>query len=232
MQLAFVILSLLVTAQAALAVTAVTDIRINYLSNARGVDDPVAVFTWCLPQDRNGSAAQQLAARVVVVAAYGGDVAFDSGMVATDQPQLSNSPPLPPMALHSDAVYTWWVEVLTPPGASVVRSDNATFTTGVLTQQEWAAAGAQWIRGGNGSTQMRKEFVVPAGALAARATLFVAACQYYVRAFAPTPTPTLWPHTAHISPSTRLVPPLTPAPPLPSGPTLHAFPLPHAYYPL
>ena len=154
-----------------------TDLRVNYLTNARGLDDPVSIFTWSLPQSRNVS-AQQLAARVVVIAAAGGEVAFDSGMVATAQPQLVSSPPLPPLALRSDAVFVWWVEVATP-GASVLRSDNASFSTGVLTQQEWASAGARWIRGGSGSTQMRKEFVVPAAGAPSRATLFVAACQYY-----------------------------------------------------
>ena len=171
-------LLLLVVSRAALAAdSAPTDLRLNSLASPRGVDDAVAVFTWRLPQDRGDSAAapQQLAARVVVVAAADGAVAFDSGVVATDQPQLANSPPFPPMALRSDAIYTWWVEVQTPAtgASSAVRSDNATFATGVLTQQEWAAAGAQWIRGGSGSTQMRKEFVVPAGAPIARATVFV-----------------------------------------------------------
>jgi hypothetical protein len=185
MRLALFLLSL-AAARAALAAAAApppglapTDLRINYLSSPRGVDDAVAVFTWRLPQDRGDSAAspQQLAARVVVVAAADGAVAFDSGMAATDQPQLVNSPPFSPMALRSDAIYTWWLEVQT--ASAVVRSDNATFATGVLTQQEWAAAGARWIRGGSGSTQMRKEFVVPAGAPVTRATIFVAACQYY-----------------------------------------------------
>jgi len=177
---ATLLLSLAAVRAARTADSAPTDLRLNHLTSPRGVDDAVAVFTWRLPQDRTDSAAApaQLAARVVVVAAADGAVAFDSGMVATHQPQLANSPPLSPLALRSDAVYTWWVEVQTP-APSVVRSDNATFATGVLTQQEWAAAGAQWIRGGSGSTQMRKEFVVPAGAPIERATVFVAACQYY-----------------------------------------------------
>ena len=165
-------------AAAAAAGTVPVDLRINYLSGtARGLDDPVAIFTWSFPQDRN-TTSPQLAARVVVVAAGDGAIAFDSGFVDTDQPQLTNAPPLPPMALRSDAVYTWWVEV-TVASATVARSGNASFTTGVLTQQEWAAAGARWIRGGPGCTQMRKEFKVPAGATPVRATLFVAACQYY-----------------------------------------------------
>ena len=164
-------------AAAAAAGTVPVDLRINYLSGtARGVDDPVAIFTWSFPQDRN-TTSPQLAARVVVIAADDGAIAFDSGFVNTDQPQLTNAPPLPPMALRSDAVYSWWVEVSAAPG--VARSGNATFTTGVLTQQEWAAAGARWIRGGSGCTQMRKEFEVPAGVTPVRATLFVAACQYY-----------------------------------------------------
>ena len=161
---------LLMAAAASAEPSVPTDLRINYLTNARGLDDPVSVFTWSLPQSRSVS-AQQLAARVVVVAAAGGEVAFDSGMVATAQPQLVSSPPLPPVALRSDAVFVWWVEVATP-GAAVLRSDNASFSTGVLTQQEWASAGARWIRGGSGSTQMRKEFVVPAaGAPSAQRSL-------------------------------------------------------------
>ena len=172
---AFLTRCLLITAALA-APTVPEDLRINYLNSPKGVDDPIGVFTWRLPQDRsaNASSPQQLAARVIVVAASDGAVAFDSGMVATDQPLLVNSPPLPPMALRSDAVYTWWVEV---SAGSVARSGNATFTTGVLSQQEWAAAGAQWIRAGTGLTQMRKDFVVVAAP--ARATLFIAACQYY-----------------------------------------------------
>ena len=159
---------------ATLAAAAVPeDLRINYLPAAPGVDDPISVFTWSLPQDRSAASPQQAAARVVVVAATDGEIAFDSGVVATDQPLLVNSPPLPPMALRSDSVYTWWVEV------SAGRSDNATFTTGILSQQEWAAAGARWIRAGSNNTQMRKDFVVPAGGAPARATLFIAACQYY-----------------------------------------------------
>ena len=152
-------------------------LRINFLSNARGLDDPVSVFSWTLPPDRNANTSQ-VSARVIVVAADAGDVAFDSGVVATGQPQLVNSPPFPPMALRSDTVYTWWVEVATP-SAPFLRSENASFSTGVLTQPEWAAAGARWIRGGDGSTQMRKDFIVPAAGAPSRATLFVAACQYY-----------------------------------------------------
>jgi alpha-L-rhamnosidase len=168
--------SLLVPARAAVAtVSPPSDLRLNYLTDPLGVDDPIGIFTWVLPQDRSASAAppQQLSARVIVVSASDESVAFDSGLVATDQPLLVNSPPLPPMSLRSDAVYTWWVE------GPLGRSANATFTTGILSQQEWAAAGAQWIRGGNGSTQMRKDFLVPAGGAPARATLFIAACQYY-----------------------------------------------------
>ena len=116
---------ILATARVAFA-AALGDLRINYLaeSDARGIDDSVAVFTWSLPQDRNGSAAspQQLAARVVVVSADDGAVAFDSGMVATDQPQLINNPPLAPLALRSDAVYTWFVEASMAAGASVLRA--------------------------------------------------------------------------------------------------------------
>ena len=164
-------LSLLTTALVAAAIP--EDLRINYLTNARGVDDPIAVFTWRLPQDRNASATTPQHARVVVVAAGDGEIAFDSGTVVNDQPQLVNSPPLPPMALRSDTVYTWWVEL--SAASSVARSDNATFTTGVLSQQEWAAAGAQWIRAGTGSTQMRKDFMIPAEAAPSRATLFVSA---------------------------------------------------------
>jgi len=154
-----------------------TDLRINYMSEPLGFDSTLAHFTWRLSQDRS---TEQLAARIIVVE-LDATLAFDSGRVTTDQPELANTPPMPPMALRSDAVYTWWVEVWTAASPNApVRSANATFTTGVIAPGEWETAGARWIRGGVGSMQMRKEFTVPSSlGPVSRVTLFIAACHYY-----------------------------------------------------
>lgn len=78
------------------------------------------------------------------------------------------------MQLESDRVYSWAVQVWDHGGGLSAFSDEATFTSGLLSQEDWIAS---WIRGG---PQMRKEFQVtvsPTNII--RATAFVSACQYY-----------------------------------------------------
>jgi hypothetical protein len=116
----------------------------------------------------------QTAARVVVESNRSGKIVFDSGVVNTSRPELANRAPMPELALQSDTVYTWHVEVWTSDSPTPVVSAPAIFSTGLLEQSEWTAV---WIRGGK---QMRSTFSVASGTRVARATLFIAACQYYV----------------------------------------------------
>ena len=154
-----------------------TDLRLNYLTEPLGVDRTLARFTWVPPAVRGW---RQSGARVVITEALNGTVAFDSGFVATLQPTLANTPPMPPLALASDTAYAWQLQLWTvePPAAATCVA-RSTFTSGIM-EGGWAAAGARWIRAGANRTQMRKEFTVPAVPRGvARATLFVAACQYH-----------------------------------------------------
>jgi hypothetical protein len=116
----------------------------------------------------------QTAARVVVESNCSGKIVFDSGVVNTSRPELANRAPMPELALQSDTVYTWHVEVWTSDSFTPVASAPAIFSTGLLEQSDWTAV---WIRGGK---QMRSTFSVASGTRVARATLFIAACQYYV----------------------------------------------------
>jgi hypothetical protein len=116
----------------------------------------------------------QTAARVVVESNCSGKIVFDSGVVNTSRPELANRAPMPELALQSDTVYTWHVEVWTSDSPTPAVSAPAIFSTGLLEQSDWTAV---WIRGGK---QMRSTFSVVSGARVARATLFIAACQYYV----------------------------------------------------
>ena len=55
------------------------------------------------------TAPAQTSARVVVKSNSSGSVVFDSGVVNTTRPELSNRAPMAELALQSDTVYTWTV---------------------------------------------------------------------------------------------------------------------------
>lgn len=150
-----------------------TSLQLEYMVAPSGVDRTVLHFTWALPLGSRTGSTDQVAAQVRVISNASQGVAFDSGKVATSQPEFTNHLPHEPAALQSDAVYTWTVTVWTRGGATLT-SPPAVFTTGfVHNQSEWRG---KWIRGG---TQMRKEFVVSTSTNVVRATLFISACQYY-----------------------------------------------------
>lgn len=78
--------------------------------------------------------------------------------------------------LASDTTYAWAVklwpaDVLIRNKRNASLSASASFSTGLLSAKDWRA---RWIRGGG---QCRKDFTVQVPVH--RATVFVAACQYY-----------------------------------------------------
>lgn len=132
--------------------------------------------------------------RVLVTAESGGLVAYDSGNVTTSQPMHSNTIGTP-LVLKSDTVYSWTVTVwpadtaaaaaaavAVPATAASQTSLPYTFVTGLLHKSDWKGS---WIRGAPATTnitaglQMRKDFEVASSVTVFRATLFIAACQYY-----------------------------------------------------
>jgi hypothetical protein len=157
----------------ALAVSqAPTGLQLNYMTAPVGIDKLRCHFSWVLPQIRTKAGQQQAQ---VVVSGSDGTTVYDSGKVSTTQPQFTTPNSL---ALQSDAEYRWTVSVWSAKSASPQVSTPATFTTGLLQPTDWNPA--VWIRGAqDGPTQLRKDFQVPSKAHITRATLFIAACQYY-----------------------------------------------------
>lgn len=153
-----------------------SNLQVNFMTSPLGIDRLSSVhFSWELPAAPRPGLTQQ-SARLTVSSA-GGEVVFDSGAIATARPELSVDLG---KALRSDAVYTWAVDVSAGSGASaaltVAAAAEASFSTGLLEKTDWVA---EWIRGG---TQCRTEFDVPADMVVRRASMFVAACQYYTLA--------------------------------------------------
>ena len=140
-----------------------TGLEVDFMPRPLGVDRSVVRFSWQLPPDRDTQRAQ-VAARVVVSAAHAvagppghvaaaaaADVVYDSGRVATGQPEFTNHGA--PIPFASDTGYAWTVQVWTAANATST-SAPAVFGTGLLTRADWSAS---WVRGG---TQMRKDFAV------------------------------------------------------------------------
>jgi alpha-L-rhamnosidase len=158
------------------------NLQTNFMVSPLGVDRLSSVhFSWELPAAPRPGLVQK-SARLVVSEAGGADgsgkVVHDSGTVATSRPEIAADLG----TLRSDTAYTWSVQVSAASAAGETSAaataavGSASFTTGLLEKADWVA---EWIRGG---TQCRTEFVVPAGMVVHRASLFVAACQYYTLA--------------------------------------------------
>jgi alpha-L-rhamnosidase len=150
-----------------------TGLKVNYMTEPLGVDKPRYHFTWMLPQIRSRHNDGQSFAQVIIASQTTGGTVYNSGKIPTIHPQFTAPEPI---ATESDTNYSWTVSVWNTGVSSPQISEPSYFTTGLLHHQDWNPA--VWIRGGNGPTQMRKDFEVKAINIT-RATLFIAACQYY-----------------------------------------------------
>ena len=142
-----------------------------------GMDVLAPHFAWTPPASaaRLAPLAVQTAARVIVSTFPKGSIVWDSGIVVSSTPLLLPSAPLP---LTSDTRYQWTVSTADGAGSWSPASAPALFVTGLLAPTDWA--GAAWIGGWRAGTLLRKDFTVVAGAPAARVSVFVSACQFYV----------------------------------------------------
>ena len=164
--------------QPAPATPAPTGLLLEFMpSPVLGLDNLRPHFAWTPPASaaRLPPGAVQTAARVVVTTFPGGAAVWDSGAVASSAPLLVPSTPLP---LASDTQYQWTVASADGSGVWSPASAPARFGTGLLAPADWA--GAAWIGGWRAGTLLRKDFTVAAGAPAARVSVFVSACQYYL----------------------------------------------------
>lgn len=157
------------SASAQSSLPAPSNLQVEYMANALGIDTLQPTFTWALPPgaSRLGPSAYQSSYRVQVWQQATGHSVYDSGQQLGWAPIHHTASDLP---LQSDTAYSWQLTVM--PGS---RQANATFTTGLLRQSDWAAV---WLTGQN---LMRTVFNVSPSTAASlgRATLFVSACQYY-----------------------------------------------------
>ena len=104
---------------AATATASISGLQLNYLpSPALGVDKMRARFSWVLPAQRDQPA--QATCRVIV-STGNNTVAFDSGVVRTQQPEIT----VPPMGLASDTDYSWTVTISFAPAFSELPPGRA-----------------------------------------------------------------------------------------------------------
>ena len=143
-------------------------LRCEYLVNPMGIDVTSPRLFWT-PQ-HTGRGIVQAAYQVLVSAspaAEAGDL-WDSGRVASSEftHVVYAGPPL-----ESTRTYYWKVRYWDQEGQPSPYSDTARFEMGLLAASGWKA---KWISGGN---QLRKEFVLAAKPIRARA--YVAGLGYY-----------------------------------------------------
>ena len=127
-------------------------LRVEYLENPRGIDEPFPRFFWVMSDDRRG--AGQTAYQLEVTAA--GKTVWDSGKGETDTALqiVYNGRPL-----AARTRYEWRVRLWDMDGSPGDWSHTAWFETGLT--GDWAA---QWIRGSNSgsycqpASYFRKEF--------------------------------------------------------------------------
>ena len=149
------------------------------------IDIPDPRFSWVATSATRG--AVQASYRIVVNRTVGSASfpAWDSGVTAS---AAANQVVYAGAALVSDATYVWSVAWMDGDGVSAGWAEPAAFSTGLLSQAEWAPADfitcAAPAAGGE-ANQLRAEFVVPAGAAGAtvaQARLYITGMGYY-RAF-------------------------------------------------
>ena len=155
----------------ATAQLAVSRLRVEYLDAPLGIDTPAPRFSFAAVAPARGTLVT--AYRVVVSAAAGGAVVWDSGKTPTTAAQGTvNIAYAGTTALTADTSYVWSAQWWnnTDVASSVA---TAAFSTGLYTKADWQ--GAKFVGGGN---MLRAEFIVPGPV--ARAKLFIIGLGYYL----------------------------------------------------
>ena len=130
-------------AGAASAPLAVTDLRVDYVADPLGIDDPHPGLSWQLDSAVNGE--QQTAYRILVASTPdllvpGRADVWDSGKVGS---AASVGVPYAGPALRSATRYYWAVQVWDATGKPAPWSGSAWWEMGLLGAADWQ--GAQWI---------------------------------------------------------------------------------------
>jgi alpha-L-rhamnosidase len=146
------------------------DLRVEFVVNPLGVDEPRPRFSWIPIHSERGR--RQKAYRIIVASSLEnalkgvGDV-WDSGVVESDENvvEYNGSP------LKSFTRYFWRVKWWDDKGRESAWSDVAWFETAVMDSSEWRG---KWIGGGQ---LLRKEFHVDGDVAEAR--VYVSGLGYY-----------------------------------------------------
>lgn len=160
---------------------AIRDLRVQYLSNPLGVDDPHPVFNWKLKSAARG--AEQTAYRVLVASDPGrlkeskADI-WDSGVVQSSENVGIRYDGKP---LQSGTRYHWTVQVWYGSGKENDTPQHAWFETGLMNKGDWQAV---WISADRKALtepgpapHFRKEFGVKNKVASAR--LYISGLGYY-----------------------------------------------------
>lgn len=117
----------------------ISDMTTEYLKDPVGIDTNSVHFSWKL--ESNGIGTQQMAYQIQVTKAGNSKTTvWDSGKVESDQ---SVGIPYAGDSLEEGTAYSWNVKIWTETGTEV-KSESASFETGVTNQQEWK--NAEFIR--------------------------------------------------------------------------------------
>ena len=149
------------------------------------VATPAPRFSWVIPTAPSDRGVVQSAFQVVVTAARGGAVAWDSGVVAS---AAQNQVAYAGAALAADSSYLWTVTWWDGSGAKAPASGAAFFGTAPGDDAAWDAAGAQWIGctgavAGADANQLRVDFPATppaAGVTVEQARLYVAGLGWHL----------------------------------------------------
>lgn len=122
----------------------VADLKCEYKTNPIGIDNASPRFSWKLIQEKQTRGQKQTAFQILVASSLTklndniGDV-WDSGKIETDQ-SLHNTYQGAPLV--SAKKYFWKVKVWDASGTETKWSNDATFTMGLLNQNDWKG---EWI---------------------------------------------------------------------------------------
>ena len=155
-------------------------LRVEYMVEPRGVDEPQPRFSWALASDNRGQA--QTAYQIVVKSEDAGSaVVFDSGKVMSNRSTnvvLSLPAAGSGHQFNATTQYSWTVTAWDSTGVKGPASAPAHFSTGV--QGDWK--NAAWIGSAAGKQQgtlLRHEFSVPSGCNVERAFVYSVGLGYY-----------------------------------------------------
>lgn len=149
--------------------TFVSDLRVNSLDSPITIDDPRPHFSFRI----NGAGKRAVVSEgyEIVLGTEDGQLLWESGKVTTNQTTYIKYGGQ--QNLTSDKTYKWSVRSFPGPTAWA----NATFSTALLEQSDWAKS--KWIQSPGGdspgqyASQMRKVFTLPSGVIS-RGRVFVA----------------------------------------------------------